>query len=149
MNERLARALSLTILFMFLFLAEGWAQSSASIALEVSGVRSNRGNICMLLFASPTGFPDQSDKAFKLLETPASIGSVSAVFSAIPSGTFAISVLHDANKNRTLDKNWLGIPREAYGISNNARANFRAPSFKAARFSHDGIATTTIRLWIK
>lgn len=149
MSDSKKSALLMMSLFMSSVLTGAWAQASSSIEVEVTGVRNTKGNICLLLFSSPEGFPDQSANAFQLLEVPAQIGTVTAAFSGIPSGTYGISVLHDANKNRTLDKNWLGIPREAYGISKNARRNFGPPSFKAARFSHPGNATTTIRLWIK
>ncbi|MFZ2959604.1 MAG: DUF2141 domain-containing protein [Candidatus Ozemobacteraceae bacterium] len=101
------------------------------------------------MFDSADGFPDQSEKALHLLEIPALQDTVSSEFSGIPSGTYGISVLHDENRNRKMDKNWLGLPKEGYGASNNARARFGPPSFKAARFLHTTISTTTISLQVK
>jgi uncharacterized protein (DUF2141 family) len=40
--------------------------------------------------------------------------------------------------NGKLDSNWLGIPTEGYGYSNDAKAMLGAPSFSAAKFSFDG-----------
>jgi uncharacterized protein (DUF2141 family) len=40
--------------------------------------------------------------------------------------------------NSKLDTNWLGIPTEGYGFSNDAKAMLGAPSFSAASFPHDG-----------
>ena len=40
--------------------------------------------------------------------------------------------------NGRLDINWLGIPTEGYGFSNDAKAMLGPPSFSAAGFLHDG-----------
>ncbi|MGO9992533.1 MAG: DUF2141 domain-containing protein [Steroidobacteraceae bacterium] len=40
--------------------------------------------------------------------------------------------------NGKLDTSWLGIPKEGYGFSNDAKVLFRAPSFADASFSYDG-----------
>jgi uncharacterized protein (DUF2141 family) len=36
-----------------------------------------------------------------------------------------------------MDMNFLGIPQEQYGFSNDAAALFGPPDFKDARFSHN------------
>jgi uncharacterized protein (DUF2141 family) len=137
----------LVVLFSSFFAA--WAQFAAPITVEVSGIRNDRGDVCLLLFNSPDGFPDHYKKAFRLLKTPAQKGSVTAEFSQIPSGTYGISVLHDEDRNEKLRKNWLGIPREGFGFSNNASARFSPPPFSAVRFAHGKMATTTIRLKVR
>ena len=55
-------------------------------------------------------------------------------FEGIPAGTYALVVLHDENMNGKVDTNWIGIPKEGYGFSNDAKASFSAPSFKDASF---------------
>jgi uncharacterized protein (DUF2141 family) len=37
-----------------------------------------------------------------------------------------------------LDTNWLGIPTEGYGFSNDAKAMLGPPSFPATSFPYDG-----------
>jgi uncharacterized protein (DUF2141 family) len=59
-------------------------------------------------------------------------------FLDIASGTYALAVIHDENSNGKLDTNWLGIPTEGYGFSNDAKALLGAPSFAAANFAYDG-----------
>lgn len=59
-------------------------------------------------------------------------------FEDIPPGTYALAVIHDENMNGVLDTNALGIPREGYGFSNDARAWFGPPSFADASFHYDG-----------
>jgi uncharacterized protein (DUF2141 family) len=59
-------------------------------------------------------------------------------FEDIPPGTYALAVIHDENMNGKLDTNWLGIPTEGYGFSNDAKALLSAPSFSDASFQYDG-----------
>ena len=49
-------------------------------------------------------------------------------------GDYAIRVFHDENNNGRLDLNFLGIPTEDYGYSNNVSAWFGPPSWEKAQF---------------
>ncbi len=42
-------------------------------------------------------------------------------FEDIPPGRYALAVIHDENMNGKLDANWLGVPKEGYGFSNDAK----------------------------
>jgi uncharacterized protein (DUF2141 family) len=59
-------------------------------------------------------------------------------FLDIPPGTYALAVIHDENMDGELRTNWLGVPKEGYGFSNDAKASMSAPSFEAASFTYDG-----------
>ena len=52
----------------------------------------------------------------------------------LPPGSYALSVLQDLNGNRKLDVNFIGIPKEPSGSSNDAKATFSAPKFRDAVF---------------
>jgi uncharacterized protein (DUF2141 family) len=52
----------------------------------------------------------------------------------VPFGTYAIKFYHDKNNNKILDKDFIGIPKEEYGFSNNAEAIFGPPEFDEAKF---------------
>lgn len=56
-------------------------------------------------------------------------------FSGMRPGMYAVSVIHDVNKNGELDSNLFSIPVEPYGFSNNARRRFSPPSFEDASFT--------------
>ena len=49
-------------------------------------------------------------------------------------GKYAISIIHDENNNDKLDTNFIGIPKEGFGFSNNPRIMFGPPSFEKASF---------------
>jgi len=44
-------------------------------------------------------------------------------------------VFHDENGNGKNDRNFLGIPKEPYGFSNNARRKFGPPTWTEAKFA--------------
>ena len=64
----------------------------------------------------------------------------------IPDGEYAIALFIDTNNNKKLDKNFLGIPKEQYGFSNNAMGTLSAPTFKQAKFNLAGKTIQNIKL---
>ena len=64
----------------------------------------------------------------------------------IPDGEYAIAFFIDANGNKKLDKNFLGIPKEQFGFSNNAMGTLSAPTFEQAKFTVTGNTTQNIKL---
>ena len=66
----------------------------------------------------------------------------------IPHGEYAISLFIDSNGNKKIDKNFLGIPKEQYGFSNNVIGRMSAPTFDQAKFLVAGPTTQNIKLRI-
>ena len=64
----------------------------------------------------------------------------------LPEGLYAIALFVDTNKNLKIDKNFLGIPKEQFGFSNNAMGNLSAPSFEQAKFEVQGNTLQNIKL---
>jgi len=61
-------------------------------------------------------------------------GQMRIPVSTLPSGTYALAIYHDEDDDGKLDKNWLGIPREPIGFSNDARGRMGPPKFEDAAF---------------
>ncbi len=59
------------------------------------------------------------------------------VLPGVPHGVYAISVFHDVDGDGALKTNFLGIPREPIGASNDARGRFGPPSFEDMKFQLD------------
>ncbi len=60
----------------------------------------------------------------------------------LPNGTYAISAYQDLNSNGKMGRiPFIGVPTEPYGFSNNVRAKFGPPKFKAASFVVEGDTT--------
>ncbi|NOS91716.1 MAG: DUF2141 domain-containing protein, partial [Cyclobacteriaceae bacterium] len=55
------------------------------------------------------------------------------VIDNLPAGTYGISVMHDANSNEKMDSNFIGMPKEGFGFSNNAKGSFGPPSYEKTK----------------
>ena len=117
--------------------------SAAEILVNVSGVESGAGEIGCALFKSADGFPMEPSKS-RQQWLPASAKGVSCRFDDVADGSYAVSVSLDMNANKKVDTNFLGIPKEPWGVSNNVRPSLRAPTFDEAVFKVVDGKTVTI-----
>jgi uncharacterized protein (DUF2141 family) len=119
-----------------------WQQTQASqgnvIHVEVVGMRNDKGQISCSLYSTADGFPKKGEKAVAHIVTPISEREAVCQFPGIAPGTYAVSVFHDENSNGKLDTNFLGIPREGVGASNDARGHMGPPKFDVAAFQFAG-----------
>jgi uncharacterized protein (DUF2141 family) len=106
--------------------------------LEITGLRNDKGHVRCSLFSSAEDFPGKLDKALRVETVAVSKNHAPCDFNGVPAGTYAVSVFHDENSNGKLDTNFLGIPREGVGASNNARGHLGPPRFEAAAFHFSG-----------
>lgn len=105
------------------------------IQVEINGVKGNSGSVVILLYTSSAGFPTKTSKAKRAYMATVSGGKARRTISGLAPGTYALSVYHDANGNGELDTNWIGMPKEGVGASNNAKGTMGPPKFKDAKFS--------------
>jgi uncharacterized protein (DUF2141 family) len=116
--------------------ADGGAQGSAAtvaLTVRVGGLENDRGRVAVALFASAEAFPDQKRATAGHL-AKIEKGRAAVRFTGLRPGVYAVAVLHDENENDKMDFNFLGMPLEGYGFSNDASATFGPPSFQAASF---------------
>ncbi len=107
--------------------------------MKILNIRNNNGPVACALIESSDGFPaEYLHFATNIMVIKVRDKQARCDFLDIPPGTYALVVVHDENMNSTLDTNWLGVPTEGYGFSNDAKAMFGAPSFSAASFPYDG-----------
>jgi uncharacterized protein (DUF2141 family) len=59
-------------------------------------------------------------------------------------GTYTIAFYIDKNDNEKLDTNFLGVPKEQFGFSNDVMGRFGPPSFEAASFNHGNETVLTM-----
>ena len=118
----------------------GGTMPVANLEVDVSALRSDKGQLRFCLTADPVRFPSCVGDARAIARSvPASQHLVR--FEALPRGNYAIAIIHDANSNAKLDT-FAGIPREGFGFSNNPPLGFGAPRFDAARFKLEGATTS-------
>jgi len=123
----------------------GFAQekNGQDIVVNMINFDSNDGKVFVGLYNSEANWLNKQTKGeIVKLENE----SCKVVFKNVPSGTYAVSLFHDENDNGELDTNFMGIPKEDIGTSNNAPARFGPPKWKDAKFK---IKNETVTLNIK
>jgi uncharacterized protein (DUF2141 family) len=117
---------------------------TAGIKLEVTGFRSDNGKLGCSIFNGPEGFPRDGTKVFRHMWAPIHNGHGECFFAGVPAGDYAATIFHDENNNNKFDMNWMGMPLEGYGFSNNVKPMFKAPSFDECNFHYEGTGTKEI-----
>ena len=105
---------------------------AGDVSVQIDGVRSRDGQIICRLFKAKSKFPRSGH--FKTETAPINGGRCSCLFKNVPAGEYTVAIAHDSNSNNKLDVNFLGIPSEGYGFSNNVSPKFSAPKFGEAAF---------------
>ncbi|MEM6376756.1 MAG: DUF2141 domain-containing protein [Bacteroidota bacterium] len=108
--------------------------NKGDLTVSIKNFKNTKGQIGILIFNQETGFPSQQDKAMKDILLPITGKTMEHTFKDLPYGKYAVTVMHDENKNRVLDKNLFGIPKEGYGTSNNVIPKMAPPKFGKAAF---------------
>jgi uncharacterized protein (DUF2141 family) len=124
-----------------LFTLPLFAQYKIEIAIQ--GIKAMQGHVLVALYDSEGTF---MKKHIASRKTKVNDNEVTVVFENLRLGDYAISTFHDRNDNEKLDTNFVGIPVEMYGFSNNAKGAFGPPSFDKARITVDRDKKVTINL---
>lgn len=131
---------------------DGGAPGFGTIRARVSGLRNTQGSIACLLFESPEGWPGDVRKALsKAQATIRGTGQTAGgecMFRDVPFGTYAVATIHDEDENRKMKQNFMGVPQEGYGASNNPKNGFMSgPPYDKSTFSlREAERTLRIRL---
>lgn len=111
------------------------------VTVEISGFDSSAGRARCGLFVED-GWGDE-DATRAGVEARIADGAATCIFEAVPPGRYAVGVYHDANGNRRMDKNFLGIPSEAYCFSEGAKGRRGPPDFSKAAFEVENAPVVT------
>jgi uncharacterized protein (DUF2141 family) len=124
----------------FSTLVEAQSTGTVTLTVHVTGARNAKGQIRAAVFQSAKGFPNDASRAIQTQAAEIDPQSLSAkiAFTGLYEGDYAISVFHDENMNKKLDKNFMGIPKEGYGASNNPKKKMGPPDFEEAKFQLSG-----------
>lgn len=134
-------------LFIGLLLATnisfGQTKETATLTLEFTITKHNKGKIFMGLFNSDETYMKKRYRSAKaeVIDNKAVI-----TITNLETGTYAYSLFHDVNDNGKMDKNFIGIPKEPYGFSNNLKGRMGPPAFENAKFNFTGDLTLQISI---
>ncbi|AFY54729.1 hypothetical protein Riv7116_2206 [Rivularia sp. PCC 7116] len=138
MKTNLICCLLLSAFFSFGFgLKANGAEDSANLTISIKGIKNQKGQVCLRIYENERGFPLGNNSKFKSQCIKITGNSVKQEFTGLKKGTYAIAVIDDQNNNNKLDRDFLGIPEEGFGISNNPTVSIKTgvPKFEKASFS--------------
>lgn len=111
-------------------------KTTYSLTVEVNGLRNSKGVVQFALYNQDGSIPDEDyTKYFKKLTRKINNGSSSITFANLPSGKYAVNILHDENNDGKIKKRFI-LPIEGIGFSNyqsiglTNRPNFSKASFE-------------------
>jgi uncharacterized protein (DUF2141 family) len=119
---------------------------SADLTISISGVNDGKAEVGCTLFSKAEGFPMDAASGKQQWLPVNPTGPTLCRFTGLTQGSYAVSIGIDQNKNRKVDTNFLGIPTEQWGVSNNVRPNLRAPRFDEAAFKFDAAQDLSITI---
>jgi uncharacterized protein (DUF2141 family) len=107
-----------------------------SLTIDVKNLRNEKGVVQFALYNKDGSIPDEDyENYYKIIKGEIVNGSSTITFKNIPTGKYAVNILHDENKNGKIDKGFI-LPIEGIGFSNfqsiglTNRPNFSKASFE-------------------
>jgi uncharacterized protein (DUF2141 family) len=100
---------------------------SHTLKVDIRQLKATPGTVFIALL-------DTSQKDVQRLAIPVKDNVARVVFHNVLPGRYAVRFFIDENNNRKLDKSILGVPKESWGCSNDAKGTFGPPKFEAMLF---------------
>lgn len=117
--------------------------AQGKLEITVKNIKDYKGSIRVSLFNNEKDF---LEKTLESKVVVASATEATVVFEKLKPGEYAVSVIHDLNDNKKLDTGFMGIPKEPYGFSNNARGQFGPPSYESSKLVVKGVVKMSIHV---
>ncbi len=115
---------------LVLLLAASCQAQAGDVVVSVSG-GNGAGFIGCAIYASARGFPlDGSAAAARQRGT--ALSGETCRFQSLAAGTYAVAVANLSGSQTRVELDFLGRPKQPWGVSNNIRPSLRAPSFSEA-----------------
>jgi uncharacterized protein (DUF2141 family) len=114
---------------------------AGELTVTISDIRNAKGSIMVSVVSTDAAWNNQ-EKPVAARKIAAAEKEVVLKFD-LPAGDYAVQVMHDENENGQLDTNFMGMPIEGYGFSNNPQVMRRA-HFDEAKFALGATAAAII-----
>ncbi|MCH7504553.1 DUF2141 domain-containing protein [PVC group bacterium] len=107
------------------------------LLVRVEGMNKHAGMIGVSLFNSPKGYPTRIEHAYEFQWIELEVGqmSIDGECEGIPFGEYAVSVVHDENRNKRLGMGPMGFPTEGVGFLNGQKIVMSVPKFSNSAIS--------------
>ena len=122
-----------------------------SIVVPVTNLQNlGKGQLLGFLYKKVNRVEVNGVRYFRRVSLPVKASKMDVTFKDIPYGEYAIAIMHDMDKDFKMDTNFIGIPDEDLGVSNNVKGGpLGGPKWKSAKFTHNKAENriTSIKMW--
>lgn len=119
-------------------------QERGVLTVVIDGLENDVGTVRIALSDSEENYYDFANPTIGA-SAPIQDGIARWQFPELPFGSYAVKAFHDEDDDGDLNTNFLGIPIEDYGFSNNASGLFGPPGWEDAHFQFQA-DTMTVRI---
>ncbi len=124
--------MKILLLFFGLFTSL-FSTENPKLTIKISNIEKVKGEIKIGVFNTHTNFLKEGS-AIKNYTLKVEKNTAVIIITDLPKGEYAISMYHDENSDNECNRNFIGIPKEAYGFSNNIRPRMSAPKYDDCKF---------------
>ncbi|WP_005032869.1 DUF2141 domain-containing protein [Holophaga foetida] len=114
-------------------LSLGTSLVAGDVTINIKGLKSSKGQVIVGYWTKADGFLDKMEKVAAKQAAQISGNAATVVFRNVAPGVCAFNLIHDENGNGKMDTNFIGIPKEGFGCTNDPRPKMRAPKFDEAK----------------
>lgn len=122
---------------LVLVFASALAFAAEPLTVQVKGLTTTEGTVICTLYDAPEHWLKKVGSVVSV-KVPAVNGGATCTFPDVAPGTYAASFIHDVDNDGDMNTNWLGLPREPWGVSRDAPMRYGPPAFEEAAFTHPG-----------
>jgi uncharacterized protein (DUF2141 family) len=133
------------IMSLFVSIIMAVPVTAETLAVVITSLGSTDGHIMVRILAGEQEF-DGDVEAITSIKQRALAGDNTFTVANLPAGDYGVQIMHDKNSNGKLDSNFVGMPTEPWGFSNNATGNMGPPAWSDVKFNLSGTVTQLITL---
>lgn len=133
------------LISFFIIISSLISSDNPKLTVQIQNIEKVQGKIVVGIFNTDKDFLKEG-VAIKTYTINVDKTTETLIITDLPKGDYAISLYHDENSDDECNRNFLGIPKEGYGFSNNIKPKFSAPTYQDCKFSLMKDVTQSIKL---
>ena len=112
-------------------------EAKRPLTIIIENLGSPTAPVLMGVYGTENEFLNETDTLKNDKFVPTGADTLTAQITDREYGRYAIALFQDMDNDGKIEKNFIGIPKDPYAFSNNARPTFKAPSFDDCCFDYN------------
>jgi len=137
--------LKATLVFLTLVCYTYSFGQTGKVVLEIENIQASRGGEISAAIFNGSNFLKAGKELVSVAKEVVTQKMV-LVFDNLPVGEYAFVAFQDIDRNKRMKTNFIGYPKEPWGISNNPRILFGPPSFGESKVRILANQTTAVNI---